>query len=123
VVISIYALMYYDIIYFMNEIFEKILNLISLGEIIISDHGYDELAEDGILVKDIMNTVINGKVIEQYPEYHKGPCVLVLQKNKNGNPIHVVWGIPRNKSTPAVLITAYKPDPLIWDNTFMVRIK
>ena len=122
-VISIYALMYYDIIYFMNEIFEKILNLISLGEIIISDHGYDELAEDGILVKDIMNTVINGKVIEQYPEYHKGPCVLVLQKNKNGNPIHVVWGIPRNKSTPAVLITAYKPDPLIWDNTFMVRIK
>jgi hypothetical protein len=115
--------MYYDIIYFMNEIFEKILNLISLGEIIISDHGYDELAEDGILVKDIMNTVINGKVIEQYPEYHKGPCVLVLQKNKNGNPIHVVWGIPRNKSTPAVLITAYKPDPLIWDNTFMVRIK
>ncbi|MBF0540145.1 MAG: DUF4258 domain-containing protein [Nitrospirae bacterium] len=107
----------------MNEIFEKILKLISLGEIIISDHGYDELAEDGILVMDVMNNVTNGKVIEQYPDYHKGQCVLVLQKDINGNPIHVVWGIPRNNSTPAVLITAYKPDSLIWDDNFMERIK
>ncbi|TWU35412.1 hypothetical protein S225a_07700 [Candidatus Brocadiaceae bacterium S225] len=76
-----------------------------------------------ILLKDVMASVENGKVVEYYPEYPKGPCVLVLQKNREGNPIHVVWGIPKNAFSPAVLVTAYKPDPLIWSDDFMERRK
>jgi hypothetical protein len=56
----------------MNEIFERVLRLIERGEVIISDHGYDELAEDNIFVRDIMTRVSDAIVIENYPGYPKG---------------------------------------------------
>ncbi len=105
----------------MSKTFEKIINLIKKGEIKISNHGYDELAEDGLMIKEIVASVNDGKVIEDYPKYSKGPCVLVLQRDKGGNPIHVVWGIPKNVSSPAVLVTAYKPNCSIWTDDFMER--
>jgi hypothetical protein len=106
-----------------RETFKKIIELIEKGEVIISNHGYDELAEEGLMVKEIMASVMDGKVVEDYPNYLKGPCVLVLQKDREGNPIHVVWGIPKNASSPAILVTAYKPDPSIWMDDFMERRK
>ncbi len=107
----------------MSETFKRVLDLIKKGEVKISNHGYDELAEDGLLVKEVIATVKSGKIVEDYPEYPKGPCVLVLQRDREGNPMHVVWGIPKNASSPAVLVTAYKPDPLIWTDDFMERRK
>ena len=107
----------------MSKTFKKIIELIVKGEIKISNHGYDEIAEDGLFVKEIIVSVQDGKVIEDYPEYPKGPCVLVLQRDKEGNPMHVVWGIPKDSTSPAVLVTAYKPDSLIWTDDFMERRK
>ncbi|MBI3681681.1 MAG: DUF4258 domain-containing protein [Acidobacteria bacterium] len=61
------------------------------------------MAADGILVRDIYERVHDGIVVEEYPRYHKGPCVLVLQRDQDGQPIHVPWGIPANASSPAVV--------------------
>lgn len=98
----------------MSRTFIKIKKLIKEKKVLISEHGYDEMSIDNILVKDIINGVSKEKVVEDYPDYPKEPCVLVLQNDSKGEALHVVWGIPKGYSEPAVLVTTYKPDPERW---------
>jgi len=105
----------------MSKTFEIIKELVSKNEVKISTHGYDEMSEDDIFIKDVIADVGNGVVIENYDKYPKGRCVLVLEKDRNSRPIHVVWGIPRGKPSPAVVITAYRPDVKIWTDDFTRR--
>ncbi|RIK31219.1 MAG: hypothetical protein DCC56_03255 [Anaerolineae bacterium] len=107
----------------MSETFRKVLELIEKNELLISVHGYDELAQDNISVRDVIANVTDGVVLEDYPDFAKGPCVLVLQKDSEGKPVHIVWGIPKNTSSPAVLVTAYRPDPKRWSSDFKRRTK
>ena len=107
----------------MNETFTLIQSLVASGEVRVSEHGYDELVEDGITVLEILVGIGSGTVVEDYPEYPKGRSVLVLQLDDAGRPIHVVWGIPKGFQRPAVLVTAYRPDPARWDGRFIERRK
>jgi len=79
------------------------------------------MAADGILAGEAIEGAVVATVVEDYPDYFKGPCTLVLQRDRGGNPIHVVWGIPREQTSPAVLVTAYRPDPMRWTDDFLRR--
>lgn len=104
-----------------TETLERVLRLVSQGEILISSHGYDELADDEITVREVLAGVAASVVVDDYPECVKGPRVLVLQSDAAGQPIHVVWGIPKGTSSPAVVVIGYRPDPERWSNDFLRR--
>lgn len=105
----------------MSRTLQRILILIERGEVRISLHGYDELAADAISTRDVVTGISDAVVVEDYPEYGKGPAVLVLQHDIDGLPIHVLWGIPKGRTSPAVMVTAYRPDPQRWSVDFTRR--
>ena len=105
----------------MSQTLEQVRALVARGEVRVSVHGYEELAADGVLVHDVVNGLATAVMVEDYPDYPKGPCVLVLEQDNAGQPIHVVWGIPPGESSPAVVVTAYRPDPEKWDETWRKR--
>ena len=105
----------------MSQTLERIRELVTRLEVQISDHGYDELADDDLFVDDILAGLADAVVVEDYPAYHKGSCVLVLQRDGQDQPVHVVWGIPKAASSPAVIVTAYRPDPARWSEDFLRR--
>ena len=106
-----------------SSTFDLVRQLIAAGEVRISEHGYDELAEDDILVRDLIEGLDDATVVEDYPDFAKGPAVLVLQIDRDRRPVHVVWGIPKGAASPAVLVTAYRPDPARWNDTFTQRLR
>jgi hypothetical protein len=65
---------------------------IRAGDVRISEHGYDELADDGLTAREVLGGLADAVVVEEYPDYPKGPCVLLLQKDRSGVPIQVVGG-------------------------------
>jgi len=97
--------------------------LVAAGDIRISEHGYDELADDGLSARDVVGGVEESILIEEYPNFAKGPCALFLQNDAGGRPVHVVWGVPKGYDEPVVLVTAYRPDPKRWDRTYRMRLK
>jgi hypothetical protein len=106
-----------------SETFELVRALVAKGETLISVHGYDELAADAIFASEVLHGVAGAVVVEDYPQASKGGSVLVLQHDSRGMPLHVVWGIPKGFDRPAVLVTAYRPDPAKWSEDFMTRRK
>ena len=105
----------------MSETLEQVRALVARGDVRVSLHGYEELTTDNIAVRDIINGLATAVLVEDYPDYAKGPCVLVLQRDHANQPLHVVWGIPKGQESPAVVVTAYRPDPAKWDETWQGR--
>lgn len=105
----------------MSETLRQVLELTARQEVRVSEHGYDELAADEIFLDEILVSLPQAIVVEDYPDYAKGPAVLVLQQGVDRRPLHVVWGIAKGTTTPAVLVTAYRPDPARWSDDWMTR--
>jgi hypothetical protein len=105
----------------LSSFLKQVQDLIESGDVQISEHGYGELAEDELTARELLAGAKNAIIIKEYPEYSKGPCVLTLQQDRSERPVHVVWGIPKGNSKPVVLVTAYRPDPERWDESFLRR--
>jgi hypothetical protein len=53
----------------LSEFFQRVRDLISVGEARISEHGYDELVEDGLTAREIFAGILTSVVVEEYPDY------------------------------------------------------
>lgn len=107
----------------MSGLWPTVLELVARGDVMVSMHGYEELSADDIVVRELIDGIAQAIIIEEYPEYFKGPCVLVLQRDRQVRPVHVLWGIPAGRQAPAVMVTAYRPAPERWEDDWRTRRK
>jgi hypothetical protein len=61
-----------------SEFLRRVQTLVLAGDYLISSHGFDELAKDGILPSDLVGGIATAVAIEDSPERHRGPSVLTL---------------------------------------------
>ena len=105
----------------MSTLLASIQELVSAGKIRVSAHGFEELASDDITLGELLDSLPKAVTVEEYQDYHKGPCVLVVQSANDRSTVHVLWGIAKNAPDMATLITAYRPDPDRWSKDFLRR--
>ncbi len=75
--------------------------------VFLTQHVIERCKQRGIRPIQIRNAVINGEIIEDYPEDYPFPSCLILGFSEANVPLHVVIGC--NGET-AKIITAYHPN-------------
>lgn len=89
-----------------NLIKDKILE----GEYRFSEHAVKRMIKRSIDRFEIEDAIINGEIIEEYPNDKYSPSCLIYGKTRNGRDLHVQASLPPS----IVIITAYEPDPSEW---------
>ncbi len=80
----------------------------SEGKIRWTTHGLARMQSRGISIPDVANCVMNGEIIEEYPNDYPHPSALIFGHKLSGEVIHVVCGID---GEIFYFITAYEPTP------------
>jgi hypothetical protein len=83
-------------------------------------HAFERLLERGITRAEVIGAIINGEVIEVYPEDRPYPSCLILQIA--AEPLHVVAAADPDARVCHV-ITAYRPDLEHFESDFKTRKK
>lgn len=68
--------------------------------------------------RDVRTALLEGEVIEDYPDDARGHSALVFGVGDDGRTLHVVCS---PKEEYLAIITAYIPDPDQWSSDFRVR--
>ncbi|KAF0106985.1 MAG: hypothetical protein FD146_2095 [Anaerolineaceae bacterium] len=101
---------------------QLLVSAIHQKRIRITDHADEEAQTDKLTVDEIFFSVLQGRIIEDYPTDKPFPSCLVYGDSFHGEPIHSVWAY--NRATQwAVLITVYRPDPERWINWRERKVK
>jgi hypothetical protein len=92
---------------------KDIIDAVNYNRIRITDHADEEAQNDKLAYNDIFFSVLHGEVIKDYPDDKPFPSCLIFGFSKRKDPIHSVWAF-NSENNWAVLITVYRPDPLLW---------
>jgi hypothetical protein len=75
-----------------------------------TNHAVLRMLERVISDVEVQEAIINGEIIEDYPEDKYGPSCLIYGKTQAMRPLHIQCSAP-----PRVrIITVYEPDPHEW---------
>lgn len=105
----------------MSATLDLVRAAVAAGQVRVSQHAMAELDADAITLDDILDGAPAALLVEDYASAWKGPGVLALHRARDGRALHVVWGFARGTTSPAVLVTAYRPDPDRWTADFLRR--
>jgi len=94
---------------------EDIIEALRRDRLRVTDHADEEAHSENITFDEIFNSILQGEIIEDYPEDKPYPSCLIYGQNSKREPIHSVWGYNLENKW-CVLITVYRPDPNRWIN-------
>jgi len=83
--------------------------------LIYRKHAIIRMFERGIRDEDIRSVLLSGEVIADYPNDTPYPSRLILGWLER-QPIHVLAAQAEDNQT--IIITAYHPDPELWESDF-----
>jgi hypothetical protein len=76
--------------------------------------------ERGITIFALEQALLNGEIIERYPNDEPYPSCLVLGWLPSGDPLHVVCS--RGNVEPALrIVTLYEPEDALWESDYKTR--
>lgn len=84
-----------------------------------SQHALQQMFRRDISVEDIKTAIINGDIIQDYPDDKPYPSRISLYF-KEKVPLHVVYAENR-KDDEIIVITAYHPDESFWNKDFKTK--
>lgn len=99
----------------MSETLELVRALVKQDNFRDSLHAVHELVDDGLLIEPIIRDISTAMVVGDYPDYHKDRRFWFFNSTKLVSPFIWSGGVPKGQKEPAVLVTAYRPDPQRWD--------
>ena len=92
---------------------------ITCKEIVFSGHAVQRLFERGLKAVQVQSIIESGEVIASYPGDQPLPSFLILGWVKE-RPLHVVLAVDA-ESQRCQVVTAYIPDPALWNRDFKTR--
>ena len=97
---------------------DMLRKLCDSDSVVWSVHAMERLQERGIAKSDILNVILHGKIIEQYPNAFPNPACLISGETLNKTPLHVVIGAD---GVILTVITAYEPTTEKFENNLETR--
>ncbi len=87
---------------------EWIVSRVKVDHYFFSQHADEERMNDDLMIDEIEEAILNGSILESYPNDRRGNSCLIVGFTKEGKPVHIVYGESGNE---LVIITVYIPKP------------
>lgn len=97
---------------------DELRKICTIDNIEITLHAAKRLEQRGILLKDIIECIKSGEIIEQYPDDYPFPSCLILGMSFEQKQLHVVVG---SNMVTLWIVTAYFPDLQKWESDLKTR--
>lgn len=87
---------------------EWVVERVKKNKYYFSKHGDHERQNENLLISEIEEALISGRILEKYEDSGRGASCLVIGYANSGKPIHIVCG---QRAEELVIITVYIPQP------------
>ena len=89
------------------------------SQVFFSGHALRRMFERALQPQDVLQVLRDGERIAEYPDDQPFPSYLLLDL-VHGKPIHVVVAVDSSGGV-CYVVTAYEPDPELWEPGFRRR--
>ncbi len=95
----------------LKTLLKRIRAQANVENIRVTQHAQQEMAEEDIMLDEVLEAIATGQILENYPEHRRGACCLLNGLTQNGRPLHIVCTTARPM---LIIITIYEPKPPKW---------